>query len=158
MKQKTKIGCTDNCVHLYLILYTGSASKKVLNGTISTRAAGRGKSEKRDVEEEEAKGDLGSVIHSYTISTRFLEIKWNESTKVETVCSNLDPNQGRLLGATSGLQHAHHQGIGSFHRDALPSGLSPIQPHYPHNLEVPKWNHLRVPVPSGWDGNKSICL
>ena len=40
-----------------------------------TRAAGRGKSEKRDMEEEEAKGDLGSVIHSYTISTCFLEIK-----------------------------------------------------------------------------------
>jgi len=40
-----------------------------------TRAAGRGKSEKRDMEEEEAKGDLGSVIHSYTICTRFLEIK-----------------------------------------------------------------------------------
>ena len=55
--------------------FTGSASKKVLNGTISTRAAGRGKSEKRDMEEEEAKGDLGSVIHSYTICTRFLEIK-----------------------------------------------------------------------------------
>ena len=73
------------------------------------------------------------------------------------VCSNLDPNQGRLLGATSGPQHAHHQGVGSFHGEAPPSGLTPIQPLYPHNLEVPKWNHLRVPVPSGWDGKESAC-
>ena len=48
---------------------------EVSHASIWARAAGRGKSEKRDVEEEEAKGDLGSVIHSYTISTRFLEIK-----------------------------------------------------------------------------------
>ena len=50
----------------------------------------------------------------------------------------LTQTRDAYLGATSGLQHAHHKGVGSFHGEALPSGLTPIQPLYPHNLRVPK--------------------
>ena len=85
------------CIYLNIILFV-CTSKKVLKGPITRKTAGLGNSEKGDMEGEEERGALGVVIHSYTMSLRYLVIEIKKHHQLGN-CSNLDPKLGCFQGA-----------------------------------------------------------
>ena len=67
------------CVYIFLnIILFECTSKKVVKGPFTRKTAGLGNSEKGDMEGEEEIGALGVVIHSYTMSMRYLVINRNK--------------------------------------------------------------------------------